>query len=803
MQANVAEKAAPRLFISYSHDSREHQDRVRALADRLRQDGIDALIDQYDIAPPNGWPMWMDREIQKADFVALVCTDTYRKRVEQRELPGRGRGVLWEAKLIYNRLYAEDTDYQRFIPILMEGGAESFIPLPLQGLSHYEVDTAKGYEDFYGHLTYQMRPKMPVLGERKSQPVIEPQSYPASLEVRTHRKAETNLDRRNRLQMLKRVRLDWIDGVLKQSLYKVVRLEIGLETKSEAVEQPWKAIVRTPDHPPEAVPAGTTISQIFEDHASALLVLGAPGTGKTTLLLELARELLDRAEADENSPMPVVFNLSSWAVRREPLSKWLASEMNERSDVPKRLAQEWVDSEQIIPLLDGLDEVVRDQQRACAEAINNFRRDHGLMPIAVCSRIADYEALGTKLRLRNAVVVQPLTQPEVKTYFDRIGEPVRTLRLALERDPSMWELLETPLMLWVAILAYRDAPLEFPLAATAEQRRKRLFARFVDAMFERRFVKHPYSRGQSVAWLSWLAATLKRNAQTVFYLENLHERWLATASQRWLARALTVSGSMLVVGLIYGLSVVLMGRSNVNVMSNGDGMTVGLVYGLIFGLAGTFIELRPIEKMRLSLANMSSRLSRAAHVGLMIGPTFGLVFGWREGLENGLLHGLISGVRYGLLYMVGFGLVTLLFGEAVETRRSPNHGTLRSARMAVTVGLLAGLIVGLIDGFIGGVPVAQKSGFAAGLHFGLCRGVLHGLKIGVIYSLVSGGLFSLKHLVLRLLLVVDGSVPMDYVRFLDHAVGLLFLRKVGGGYIFVHRMLLEYFASLPKQPDLD
>jgi hypothetical protein len=153
--------------------------------------------------------------------------------------------------------------------------------------------------------------------------------------------------------------------------------------------------------------------------------------------------------------------------------------------------------------------------------------------------------------------------------------------------------------------------------------------------------------------------------------------------------------------------------------------------------------------------------------------------------------------------MVGFGLVTLLFGEAVETRRSPNHGTLRSARMAVTVGLLAGLIVGLIDGFIGGVPVAQKSGFAAGLHFGLCRGVLHGLKIGVIYSLVSGGLFSLKHLVLRLLLVMDGSAPMDYVRFLDHAVGLLFLRKVGGGYIYVHRMLLEYFASLPKQPDLD
>jgi hypothetical protein len=78
------DKAAPRLFISYSHDSAEHEDRVLALADRLRDDGIDALIDQYETAPPDGWPMWMDREIQRADFVAMVCTETYLRRVEGR-----------------------------------------------------------------------------------------------------------------------------------------------------------------------------------------------------------------------------------------------------------------------------------------------------------------------------------------------------------------------------------------------------------------------------------------------------------------------------------------------------------------------------------------------------------------------------------------------------------------------------------------------------------------------------------------------------------------------------------------------
>jgi hypothetical protein len=45
-----------------------------------------------------------------------------------------------------------------------------------------------------------------------------------------------------------------------------------------------------------------------------------------------------------------------------------------------------------------------------------------------------------------------------------------------------------------------------------------------------------------------------------------------------------------------------------------------------------------------------------------------------------------------------------------------------------------------------------------------------------------------------------GSIPWNYRRFLDSAAERLLLRKVGGGYIFVHRLLLEYFASLDTTP---
>ena len=51
---------APKVFISYSHDNSEHEDRVLELSDRLREDGIDANIDQYQTNPPEGWQLWME-----------------------------------------------------------------------------------------------------------------------------------------------------------------------------------------------------------------------------------------------------------------------------------------------------------------------------------------------------------------------------------------------------------------------------------------------------------------------------------------------------------------------------------------------------------------------------------------------------------------------------------------------------------------------------------------------------------------------------------------------------------------------
>src|SRR5262249_8882800 len=160
------------------------------------------------------------------------------------------------------------------------------------------------------------------------------------------------------------------------------------------------------------LPVGTPIHAVFDDLAGELLILGAPGAGKTTMLLELARDLLERAQHDAAHPIPVVFNLSTWAAQHPPINTWLVDELSKRYDVPRKIGQAWVDGGTILPLLDGLDEVALDQRAACVEAINAYHGAHGPLRLVVCSRSAEYELLAVRLQFQGAVVIQPLAMDQ-------------------------------------------------------------------------------------------------------------------------------------------------------------------------------------------------------------------------------------------------------------------------------------------------------------------------------------------------------------------------------------------------------
>ena len=121
---------------------------------------------------------------------------------------------------------------------------------------------------------------------------------------------------------------------------------------------------------------GMTIHQLFEQSGRAMLILGAPGSGKTFTLLELCRDLLFQAEQHPDNPIPVILNLSTWAEKEAPLTDWIVEQMVDEYQLSRPVTREWLQHNHLCLLLDGLDEVREEVRNDCVIAINNFRRTH-------------------------------------------------------------------------------------------------------------------------------------------------------------------------------------------------------------------------------------------------------------------------------------------------------------------------------------------------------------------------------------------------------------------------------------------
>jgi hypothetical protein len=163
------EEKNPKVFISYSHDSKEHQDRVLDFSNKLRSEGIDCTLDQYEDSPPEGWPKWMDRNIRTSDYVLVVCTDSYYKKVMGDE---NGKGIQWESSIIYQHLYNAGANNKKFIPVLFKNGEFEHIPEPLQGASYYNIEDKDAYNKLYWRLR-SVKTEKPELGKLRELPQKE------------------------------------------------------------------------------------------------------------------------------------------------------------------------------------------------------------------------------------------------------------------------------------------------------------------------------------------------------------------------------------------------------------------------------------------------------------------------------------------------------------------------------------------------------------------------------------------------------------------------------------------------------
>jgi len=232
-----------------------------------------------------------------------------------------------------------------------------------------------------------------------------------------------------------------------------------------------------------------------------------------------------------------------------------------------------------------------------------------------------------------------------------------------------------------------------------------------------------------------------------------------------------------------------------------------VLFLLISGLVGKLTEsIQPAEVIAWSWTNMGWNFLKFLLIGfwggVLISPLYQVAYAIYTGQLSktdppGILLNILSiMINGGWLIAATFGILGGFIGGFTGGLSSsmgddsnlvkPNQGIIRSAKNGLIVGLIIYLTFVILAQIVFIGRITDLSIMVVTLLFGLMIGIIGGLR--------SGGTAYAQHTLLRLLLWQTKCVPWHYAHFLDYAVAHILLQRVGGGYIFVHRLLLEYFV---------
>ena len=363
--------------------------------------------------------------------------------------------------------------------------------------------------------------------------------------------AEVSESQSNRLrkQLLARLQSD-IAIRRKKSLHNLIKIDLEMEEqrhqvgriKTELVPQapetennnPFNRffrIFRRSKQENIQLKQSQKIIEFFDrdDIQGKLLILGEPGAGKTTELLSLTQDLIQRAIDNETAPIPIIFELSSWK-NDQPIHDWLIEKLCYiYKGVPKKIAEQWLDNQQLIPLLDGLDELGLEDENKCIIAINEFL-DSSFQPgLVVCCRREEYEQAVTKLeKLNGAIYLESLSNEQIQQYLESLkryyiwDENIRN-------ESALLELVRKPLFLTMLIVAYQGRAIKKP---------SELFEAYIEqqlVMPDNQGIYPPNkspSQQQTLKYLVWLARKLEAEGETEFLIEGMQPTWLDLNRQK-------------------------------------------------------------------------------------------------------------------------------------------------------------------------------------------------------------------------------------------------------------------------------
>lgn len=512
-QKQSQEPASPvTIFYSYAHADELFQRELEKHLSSLRRQGIIQELHQREIPAGSYRDTQVSAYMMSASLILLLISpdflaSDYCYSIEMKK--ALERHVAGEAVVI--PIILRPVDWQ----------GESFAELQCLPRNSLSITTASNQDEAFRAIAQEIRS----IVENISRGAYPLSQRPAPVRNNSRRNNITNFspesEDKNRINVLNQVYTEWIARRLEQSLYGKAHITLELHEHPEATENRWSQEVQEEASPIRFTKSYTDILQTYDQSGHQLLILGGPGAGKTTFLLELTRDLLHRTAHDDTHPIPIVLNLVSWFNKRQPLENWLIDQLQEKYFVQSTLARSWVNNNQLLLLLDGLDEVPPRHQAGCISAINTFRQAHSIVPIVVCSRYAEYLQHTTRLLLHTAVIIQPLTEPVIDQYLVETGLNLEAVRMALQEDAALREIATTPLMLDIMVRTYHDCSIEeLPLKGSLAERRQQIFATYIQRMLHRRAKKQPsYKPEQVIHSLAWLARSMTQWGQEAFRLE--------------------------------------------------------------------------------------------------------------------------------------------------------------------------------------------------------------------------------------------------------------------------------------------
>ncbi|BAY76665.1 hypothetical protein NIES25_31220 [Nostoc linckia NIES-25] len=620
----------------------------------------------------------------------------------------------------------------------------------------------------------------------------------------------------------------WVESRLEGQLHHAVRLNLHKQTQPQQV-RPWGMEVKVAiAQPSRLLSPETTIGEVFDQCAGRLLILGEPGAGKTTSLLDLAVELLQRAKDDPQQRIPVVVDLSDWQpttsqlassqsgatsrfrrVSQKNLSEslpeqapiwsmpnWLASKVRERYGFLPRQIKQWLEEKRLIPLLDGLDEVRPEYQQDCVRAINEWlKSDLRPREIALCCRREQYEAYTQKLEFDGAVYLQDLTDEQIQTFLTETNRD--DLKESLVADADFLALIRRPLLLSMAVLAYKELePTQWRRATSAGDRLNLLLDAYVRRMLTQDTPSRAYrhrkipSPQQSQKWLEILALELLQESETELLIEQIGITWLSTSLQKWLFTIFAVICWGLIVGVIcWGLilAVIFWGQFyrliHLPRIAESSRFWLGFGIGSLYGLARGINVLKNLPQIQSAAGGIQISLS-----SLKRQKVLRRLSSWKTILVFTQISVLIHKLNE-LTILNGLTIPTLDFNFQewrfkIKTLSVPNQGIRNLWRNAIPVTLTFVLFHTLI------VCLAQRSTSSFDYI------VLNSLSIApLLWIGFGGGYVCINHFLVRLSLCCTNSIPWHYARFLNYATERLLLQRAGGRYRFMHDLLRQSLAQ--------